>query len=144
MGKFNIKTKAAADTATVELLDAHGEPMMTDDEPPQPVTATIYGPGSKQQADAIARHRARQLRAQKDRKGRELTADERRAAEAELLADVTVSLNNLTYVDDAGNEPAGRELLVAVYGDSQLGYIADQINRKSNDWSVFTKASPKS
>lgn len=137
--KLNIKQHAAQDTAVIDLLDGQGEPLMTDDDPPLPVTATIYGPGSKQHANAVARSQARHIKANRERKGREATPEEKTAHQAELLADVTLSLNNLEY-----GELQGREMHVAVYSDTSLGFIAERINRCSIDWSVFTKPSSKS
>lgn len=145
--KLNIKTRAAAETATIELLDGQGEPLMTeaaDGAEPEPVTVTLYGPGSKQHAAAVAASQARAVQFKRDNKGREPTAEQRVAEQAKLLADVTVGFGNLTYTDDAGRELEGRELALAVYGDTTLGFITDRVNRASVDWSVFTKPSSKS
>lgn len=145
--KLNIKSRAAADTATIDLLDGQGEPLMTDaadGAEPQPVTVTLYGPGSKQHAAAVAASQARAIKFKRDNKGREPTPEERTAEQARLLADVTVGFGNLTYADDSGRELEGRELSLAVYGDTTLGFIAERVNRASVDWSVFTKPSSKS
>jgi hypothetical protein len=144
MSKLNLKKIAAADTAIIELLDGHGQRLMTEGTEPQPVTVTIYGPGSKQQAEAVARHRQRSIKARAQNKGREPTADEERASQAVLLADITASSSGLDYGEEGAPTLTGRELYLAVYGDAQLGFIADQINRKSVDWSVFTKPSSTS
>ncbi|MDR7331765.1 hypothetical protein [Roseateles asaccharophilus] len=144
--KLNIKTRAAADTATIDLLDGQGEPLMTeaaDGAEPQPVTVTLYGPGSKQHAAAVAASQTRALKFKRDNKGREPTPEERTAEQARLLADVTVGFGNLAYADDSGRELEGRELALAVYGDTTLGFIAERVNRASVDWSVFTKPSSR-
>lgn len=144
--KLNIKTRAAADTATIDLLDGQGEPLMTeavDGAEPQPVTVTLYGPGSKQHAAAVAAHQARAAQFKRDNKGREPSPEQRSAEQARLLADVTVGFGNLTYADDTGRELEGRELALGVYGDSALGFIAERVNRASVDWAVFTKPSSK-
>lgn len=144
--KLNIKSRAAADYATIALFDGQGEPLMTEEAEgtePQPVTVTLYGPGSKQHAAAVAASQARGVKFKRDNKGREPTPEERTAEQARLLADVTVGFGNLAYADDTGRELEGRELALAVYGDTTLGFIAERVNRSSVDWSVFTKPSSR-
>lgn len=134
---INLKNFAAADTAEIELLDGQRSPLLTQDG--KPVTVTVYGPGSKQMAAAIARSQARQAKLQRIRKGREATPEERTAEAAELLADITVSMAGIEY-----DGLQGREMFTAIYNDTTLGFIFEQVNRASVDWANFTTPSSKS
>lgn len=137
MSNVNLKSYAAADTAEIELLDGQRAPMLTPEK--EPVTVTVYGPGSKQMAAAIARSQARQAKLQRIRKGREATPEERTAETAELLADITVSMSGIEY-----EGLQGREMFTAIYNDTTLGFVTEQVNRASVDWANFTTPSSKS
>lgn len=137
MSKLNIKALAAADTTDLQLLDAHGNALTTEDG--LPVTATIFGPGSKAYAAAQARNQNRAINRLKA-KGKSAVTPEQEAAEtAEFLSSITQSLNNLDY-----DGLQGRELIAAVYGDPTLGYLAEQVNKACASWANFTKASSNS
>ena len=67
----------------------------------------------------------------------EQSADEKLVETANHLADITVGFDNLDY-----DGLTGRDLAVGIYGDAQLGFIAEQVNKHSADWANFTKGSP--
>ncbi len=126
---MDIRTKAVAQTSILELRDANDELM-------QGVTVTVYGPGSKQYAAAQARQSNRMIDALKKKGKTDQSAQQKAAETAEFLADVTVEFNGLEY-DDL----TGRELALAVYSDTSIGFIADQVAKHCGDWSNFSKVS---
>jgi hypothetical protein len=128
---LNIRTRAVAETLTFDLLDADDAPLL--DEGGKAITCTIYGPGSKRFQGATQRKTDGLIG--KMVKGKTPKADEQHRAQAEFLADITESID-LGY-DDL----LGREKLVAIYSDTSIGFIADQVSRKVGDWSNFKRGS---
>lgn len=143
MPKIKIADLQTAETATLHLKDAHGKPMYftPDGEGTErlPVIATIYGPGSEvhRQAELQARRRVMDLVRQggdAGSKARELTPEERDADTAELMADITASIDGI----DTEDRPM-REVLRELFADRRCGYITDQINSFGGDWANFYK-----
>ncbi len=126
---MDIRSKAVSQTSVLELRDANDELM-------QGVTVTVYGPGSKQYAAAQARQSNRMIDALKKKGKTEQTAAQKAAETAEFLADVTFEFNGLEY-----DALTGRELALAVYSDTSIGFIADQVAKHCGDWSNFSKVS---
>jgi hypothetical protein len=136
---LNIKTKAVAATSFLHLKDASDNPMFTeptDGTKPQPVGVTIYGPGSKefQQAQVKVNNSAVQ-RLQKRGKF-EQTVEGKLKEQAEYLADITQSFQNLAY-----DGLTGRQLALAVYGDPSIGFIGDQVAEHVKEWGNFSGTS---
>lgn len=126
---LNIRTRAVAETLTFDLLDADDSPLIGDNG--QPVQCTVYGPGSKPYQQADQRRRDRMV--SKVMKGKSPSAEDQAAAQAEFLADITVSL------DLAYDDLEGRAKLLAMYRDTEVGFIAEQINKKVGDWGNFKR-----
>lgn len=126
---LNIRTRAVAESITFDLLDADDQPLIG--ESGKPVQCTVYGPGSKPYQQADQRKRDKLL--QKMLKGKSVSADEQSRAQAEFLADITQDID-LSY-DDL----QGREKLIAIYSDPEIGFIPEQVNRKVGDWGNFKK-----
>lgn len=136
---LNIKTKAVAATSFLHLKDASDSLMFTeptDGTQPQPVGVTIFGPGSKefQQAQVKVNNRAVQ-RLQKRGKF-EQTVEGKLKEQAEYLADITQSFQNLAY-----DSLTGRALALAVYGDPSIGFIGDQVAEHVKEWGNFSGTS---
>lgn len=130
----DIRKFAVEQTGRLHLRDASEELMHTPDG--LPIAVNVYGPGSKQYARAAAAQQNRMVDKLK-RKGKASNTAEQNAAEtAEFLADCTASFENVSY-----GELTGRELAVAVYSDTEIGFIADQVAKHIGDWSNFTKPS---
>jgi hypothetical protein len=126
---LNIRNRAVAETITFDLLDADDSPLVG--EGGKPVTCTVYGPGSKayQQAD----QRKRDKLMNKMIRGKQINAEEQARAQAEFLADIT------ERIDLAYDDLEGRQKLVAIYSDPEVGFIADQVAKKVGDWGNFKK-----
>lgn len=137
----DIRKHAVEPTSRLHLRNAADEPMFADGEdgnpdPAKPMVAVLYGPGSKQYAKAAAARNNR-LVDQLKRKGKtEKSAEEQARETAEFLAACTHSLENVDY--DALQDEAKHR---AVYADTTIGFIAEQVGKHIGEWGNFKKAS---
>ena len=110
--------------------------MYADEAQTLPIAVNLYGPGSKQYAKAQTKQ-ANNLMEKYKRKGKiEQTSEQRVAENADFLADLVASWENLEY-----DNLTGRDLSIAVFSDQSIGFISDQINKYCNEWSNFTPSS---
>jgi len=133
---MDIRKFAVEQTATLHLRDADDELMYADGDKAKPVILRMYGPGSKKYAEAQARQSNRLMDKLKRKGKSDQTAEQRAGESAEFLADCTQGGENLEY-----GELTGREMLIAIYADESIGFIADQAAKFINDWANFTKPS---
>ncbi len=138
------------DVGILHIRDAEDELMYADgpDGKPdesKPMRIHLYGPGSKQQAKAQTRYK-NSLVAKMARKGGKvkLTADEERELDAQFLADVTKQFDNMGDLVPAGQDLAGEDLYLAVYGNQKLTFIPQQAQLYARDTSNFKPAPSKS
>lgn len=131
---MDIRTKAVSDTGRLHLRDAAEELMYTADG--KEVAVNVYGPGSKQYAKAQAAQQNRAVDMLKRKGKTDQTAEQRRQENAEFLADCTESFENVEY-----DGLTGRALAIAVYSDTSIGFIADQVAKHIGDWANFSKPS---
>ena len=134
---FDITSIAASETSVLELLNAADEPLLDADG--NPLTITLYGPGSAQFQRAVARRQNKLLDRLKKKGKSDMSPDEQNAEQADFLASVTVSFNGWTY--PPAGKVTGAELFKAAYKDRSIGFIADQVQTFVGDWSNFTKPS---
>ena len=131
---FDIAAFEVADTATFELENQKGEPLLYQG---CPVTVELYGPGSAQYARAQAKinaaSQARAMAVLRGKQGKDGEADmaESRKLSAERLAACTKALHNFPV-------PGGP---LAVYSNPKLGYITNQVAKLIDDWANFPSAS---
>lgn len=138
---LNLKTLAAKATNTFQLLDGNDEPLFAPDaagnpDQSKPVTVTVYGPGTKEYQRVQVNAQNRLVARVKKRGQAPQSAEEQLRDRAEQLADLTVSFENLEY-----EGLTGRELALAIYSDTSLGFITEQVNKHAADWANFTKGS---
>lgn len=131
---MDIRTKAVSETGRLHLRDAAEELMYTADG--KEVAVNVYGPGSKQYAKAQAAQQNRAVDMLKRKGKTDQTAEQRRQENAEFLADCTESFENVEY-----DGLTGRALAIAVYSDTSIGFIADQVAKHIGDWANFSKPS---
>ena len=134
---FDITSIAASETSVLELLNAADEPLLDADG--NPLTITLYGPGSTQFQRATARRQNKLLDRLKKKGKADLSPDEQSAEQADFLASVTVSFNGWSY--PPAGKATGAELFKAAYKDRSIGFIADQVQAFVGDWANFTKPS---
>lgn len=133
---FEISSIAANDTFTIELVNANDEPLFDADG--NPLTVTVYGPGSKEYQRAQAK-RTQRMMDQLAKKGKmKLTAEEQQREQAEFLAATTKSIGNWAYKGETTPEA-----ILAAYLDPAIGFIADQVAKAQGDWANFTNRSAK-
>jgi hypothetical protein len=132
---FDISKLAVKDTGIVELESPDGEPLVNDKG--EPMSITVYGPGSKQfQKAQGVRNRAILEYVRKG--GKKMKDDEQRELDADFLASCTASFNGFTY-----KEYTGYDMFRAAYLDPSIGFISEQVNKAVGDWSNFTQGSQK-
>lgn len=136
---LDLKSKAVAETGTLDLDDADGEALFDGDNR---CSITFYSPGSRvyAEADAERQNRMMELVAKKGGKMK-LSAEERRQLDAQFLAKVTASFNHLDYRTE--DKLTGYEMFKAAYLDREVGFIADQGHKFLSDWGNFTAKSAK-
>lgn len=133
---FDISKLAVSPTSIINLEDTEGDQLVN--EKGEPISITVFGPGSKQYQKAQAvRNRAILECVRKG--GKKMRDDDQREMDAEFLSACTASFNGFAYKD-----LTGAEMFKAVYLDASIGFIAEQVNKTIGDWANFTKRSAKS
>lgn len=138
---FDITQKRALDTATIELVEGDGSPLL--DDKGNRLSVTVYGPGSKQWQQAEAEsNRRRAIKLQNAGKNK-LAAALEDAAEDQVvfLTAITISFNGWEFPAPEGKWKSEKDMFRAAYSDDALGFIRNHIHREANDWTVFTKGS---
>lgn len=136
---FDLRTLSIGETANMPVRDATGDPQFDADN--QPITITLYGPGTKkfQRAKhALEERKNARTFARMQGNGDKQSADDKIQERAEFLASVTVSINGASVGDKTGHEA-----FKALYADITLGHIADDADKFLADRGNFKAASPK-
>lgn len=134
---MDIRKFSVSPVGRIELKDAEDQPMLTDDG--KPLVVNVYGPGSKEHAKAQAVQNNRFVARLKNRKGTDVTPEQKLEDDAQFLADITASFENVEF-----DKLTGRELALAIYRDKSLGFIADQVAAYVGNWANFTQDSKAS
>lgn len=132
---MDLRSQAVNETAFFHVLDAADNPLFDNGEP---VTITMYGPGSKPYAKATAARNSRMMDKLRKKGRAELSAEQAAAENAQFLADVTVSME---HIERDGLQ--GEALFKAIYSDIEIGFIAEQAMKFCAEWSNFLKPAPK-
>lgn len=138
---MSILKFAVEPTSRLHLLDAKDEPMYLDGKP---CVAVVYGPGSKQYAKATAKKNNAFLDSLKKKGKTEQSAEQKTLQDAAFLADITERFENVPYEGEDGTLLEGRDHLMAVYTNTSIGFIGEQVAKHTGDWANFTKGSSKS
>lgn len=136
---LNILSKRVAEVSDLPVKNADGSPMT--DEAGNPVTATVFGPGTKiwQVADAHKRRKA--VKRTREANGKiEAAFDNEEEDVIEFLCTITKRFNNLEHPDAQGDKDTVR----AVYNEPLLGFIRDHMEADTKSWENFMKASQSS
>jgi hypothetical protein len=142
---FDISKRRALETAEIQLNNGDGAALVDDDG--NRLSATLFGPASKQWQQADAERNRRQLaRAEKSpRKVAAAIADGKREDDNHFLASITVSFNGWTYphpdAASGGTWPTQRDMFKACYEDGGYAYIRDQLLKEGEEHTAFTKGS---
>lgn len=123
---FDIRTLAISKTGEVPVRNAAGERQY--DAEGKPLTITVHSPGTKAfnaaQHARSQRNNDRVVSKMQGKSDGNLTAEDAAQERAEFLASITVSFNGFG-VD--GLE--GKAAFAKVYGDLELGHIADDVEK---------------
>jgi len=132
---MDIRQFAVEETGALELVSASDVPLIGDDG--QPMVIVLYGPGSKQYAKAQAAQQNRMIDKLKRKGKSDQSAEEKAREQADFLAACTQDFSaNITYED-----LKGEALYKAVYADTSIGFIAEQVGKYIGDWANFTRRS---
>lgn len=129
---FDLSQFETTDTATLTVLNPKGDELLVNGDP---VTITIYGPGSKQYVNAKYKlDNANQARSIAMLRGKTAknAAEEMRQQQAEFYASITASLDNFPI--DGG--------ALALYMNPKLSYITDQVEKFISDTENFMPGLP--
>lgn len=137
----DIRKFAVTPTGRLHLRDAADELMFADgaDGKPdknKPIAVNLYGPGSKPYVKAQAEQSNRMVDKIKRKGKTSQTAEQAAAEKAEFLSECTASWENMEY-----DGQTGEALSRAVYSDTSIGFIADQVAKFLGDWANFTTSS---
>ena len=133
---MDVRKFAVEETSILALLGPDDAPLMGEDL--QPMTVTVYGPGSKQYARAQAAQQNRMIDKLKRKGKADQSAEEKAREQAEFLAGCTKEFSaNIQY-----EELKGEALHKAVYADTSIGFIAEQVGKHLGEWANFKKGSP--
>lgn len=133
----DIKRFAIEETGTIELRGADDSPLIGDDG--QPMTVTVYSPGSKPYARAQAAQSNRLIDKLKRKGKMDQSAEEKALEQAAFLVGCTKEFSANVGYDDL----IGESLFKAIYSDTSVGFIAEQVVKYLSDWGNFTTASTK-
>lgn len=129
LSKLEIK-----ETGFLHIKDAEGELMYENDKP---VGIELFSLGSKQFQKAKAKANKKSIdRFKKKGKFEAANADDALQDRAEFLTDCTSNIVGLEY-----GKLTGRELAMAIYSNTSVGFIAEQVDAYLGDWANFTKTS---
>ena len=128
---MDIRKFAVSETTRIQINDPQGDAIPG-------AFVTVYGPGSRQHAQAQT-NQQNKLMARLKKKAGDITVDQKISNDADYLADCTESMEGIEL-----DKLQGRELHMAVYSDRTLGFIADQVAACIGDWANFTKGSKAS
>lgn len=136
---FDPSTIEVRDTSVVHMKDAKGKLLYDGgtEEAPEPVTITLYGPGSAQfQAASDARIANGVTRRQKVGDTPK-TGDELRDENITFLLAVTAGCS--TNLEAGGGN---RAFFEKIYRNPKLGFWYDQLQAELQSWGNFTDSSP--
>lgn len=133
---MDIKKFAVEPTARLHLRNAAEQLMYADEDMSKPIALELYGPGSAKFAKAQAEQSNRMLEKFKSKGKPSQTAEQKAQENAEFLADCTGGTENIEY-----DNLSGQAMLMALYADPSLGFIAEQAAKFISDWGNFTRPS---
>lgn len=129
----NALSKVTFELSDLPVKNPDGSPMLQDDG--SPVTATMFGPGSKiwQAADAAMRRKT--MRRVRENGGKiEAAAADDTEDRVEFLCAVTKRFNGIEI-------PGEAEQVRAIYSNPLLGFIRDHLYDDGRNWENFTRPS---
>lgn len=137
----NAASKRVAEVSDLPIKNADGSPMIDEDNG-KPVTATVFGPGTKIWQTANAAKQRKAIKRSREANGKfEATVDFKEEDTVDFLCAITKRFNGIEHEDEHGNKVQGdRENVRAIYTDPLLGFIRDHMDTDASNWENFMKA----
>lgn len=136
MGNFDIRSLAISSTGDVPVRNAQGEKQY--DVYGKPLTITVHSPGTKvanaAQHTRNLRNSDRMVNKMQGKADGKQTAEDATEERAEFLTAITISFNNF---DVEGL--TGKAAFASVYGDLELGHIADDVEKYFGERANFMR-----
>lgn len=126
--------------AAIHIKSAKGAKLYGEDN--QPVTVTLYSPGSEQFEAAQDARLDRQVERRRTKGDAPLTGAEIREDAEQFLADVTHSASPNFSIEPNEGPLTTREDFLRLYRHKPLRFIYEQLNRDLADYGNFTPGSP--
>lgn len=139
---MDIKKFAVSLTTRLHLRDSAGELMYAEnaDGTPdlsKPMAVNLFGPGSKEYVKAQTEQNNRIVQRLK-KKSTDQTPEQAVAEKAKFLSGCTGSWENVEC-----DGLSGTALSIAIYSDSEIGFISEQVGTHIGEWANFSKPSTK-
>lgn len=132
---INILEYRVSDVSDLPVKKADGSPLL--DENNKPVTATVFGPGTKIWQVANATMQRKSIKRTREANGKwEASVDHSDEDEIEFLCAITKRFNGLEVPGVQGD----KETVRAVYSEPLLGFIRDHMKADTKNWENFMKA----
>ncbi|WP_395391556.1 hypothetical protein WBP07_12885 [Novosphingobium sp. BL-8A] len=134
---LKITNLRVADISDLPVKNADGSPLR-DPDTGAPITATVFGPGTKIWQAANATKQRKAVKRSREANGKfEAALDFKEEDTIEFLCAVTKRFNGIE-IDGAHTD---QETVRAVYSDPLLGFIRDHMDTDVSNWENFMKAS---
>ncbi len=134
---LKIMNHRVADVCDLPVKNADGSPFR-DPDTGNPITATVFGPGTKMWQVADASKRRKAIKRSREANGKfEAVLDFETEDTIEFLCAVTKRFNGIE-IEGVHGDP---ETVRAVYSDPLLGYIRDHMEVDTKNWENFMRAS---
>ena len=136
---MDFKKLAVEETSVLHLRGADEELLYEGGDTKKPVTVTLFSPGSKTYAKAQAGRNNRMMDRLKKKGKSDLSADDTTQENAIFLTACTQAMTHVEL-----DKLEGEALFKAVYADTSIGFVGEQVGKHLGDWANFTKGSAKS
>ena len=137
---FDIRTLAISKTGEVPLRNAAGEKQY--DDAGAPLSITVHSPGTREfnaaQHARAQRNNERMMNKMQGKADGKQTAEDAVEERAEFLVGITVSFNSFGV-----EGKSGKAAFASVYGDLELGHIADDVEKFVAERANFIRPSTK-
>lgn len=133
----DILSKRVAEVSDIPLKNPDGSPMV--DDAGQPVTATMFSPGSKIWEVANAAKKRKAIRRTRENGGKiENVVDNENEDAVDFLCAIIKRFNNLSI---ATQDTSEKGIVRAVLSEPLLGFVRDHLEDAASNWENFTQAS---
>ena len=147
---MDIRSKAVESSSWLHLRDSSDELLYetkrgeVDGEPAdvpdldRPVRVHLHSPGSKSFSRAQAAKQNRMMEKLRKKGKISDSAEQQIEESSQFLTECTIEWENMSY-----DQLQGAHMSKAVYSDSSIGFIPEQVSKHLGEWGNFTRTAPK-